>query len=58
MTNVMVTSEYTVWAKFILRLIIAYKMLNREQHEVNPVKETVDIKCCVFKVSKYIKVCC
>ena len=29
-------------------------MLNRKQHQVNPVKETVDVKRCVFKVSKYI----
>ena len=27
--------------------------MNRKQHVVNPVKETVDVKRCVFKVSKY-----
>ena len=58
MTYVMVTSEQTIWAKFVLRLIIAsraqYKILHKKQHQVNPVKDAVDVKCCVFKVSKYI----
>ena len=31
-----------------------YKILNGKQHQVKPVKETVDVKRCVFKVSKYI----
>ena len=31
-----------------------HKILHKKQHQVNPIKETVDIKCCVFKVSKYI----
>ena len=28
--------------------------MHRKQHQINPViKETVDVKCCAFKVSKY-----
>ena len=29
--------------------ILKYKILNRKQHQVDPVKETVDVKRCVLK---------
>ena len=31
-----------------------FKLLNRKHHQDNPVNKTVDVKRCVFKVSKYI----
>ena len=41
----------------LLVMVLEYKILYRKQHRINQVNESFDVKCCGFKVFKYITDC-